>query len=53
MSSIAKAWRKRLAVMLRRFRRIRGYWPDRQVVAAAKHGMVQAVSLGIWPPVEH
>ena len=53
MTSLRSAWRKRLAVMLRRFRRLMGRWPDRQVIRAAKHGVEQAINLGMVPPLEH
>jgi hypothetical protein len=53
MSDLRKAWRKRLAVTLRRFRRLRGRWPHPSVIVAAKIGIEQVVSRGIVPPVEH
>ncbi len=47
------AWRKRLAVTLWRFKRLRGYWPDWQIIAAAHSGMEQAIAQGMQPPVDH
>lgn len=49
----SEAWRKRLAHMLRRFRRLRGRWPDAGIVAAAKRGIEGATCTGLNPPVEH
>jgi hypothetical protein len=46
-------WRKRLADMARRFRRLRGRWPDKQVMEAAAHGYGQAIKRGLRPPIEH
>lgn len=47
------AWRKRLAWRLRSFRKVMGRWPDRQIVAAAKSGIDQAVEQRMMPPWIH
>lgn len=52
-SDLRKAWRKRLAVVVRRFRKIRRRNPHPSIIAAAKRGIGQAIRQGIVPPVEH
>lgn len=50
---LEKLWRDRLARNLRAFRKARGRWPDKDIVAAAKRGIRAAVEMGIRPPYEH
>lgn len=50
---LERLWHKRLAEKLRAFRAVRGYWPDRQIIEAAKSGIRQAVRAGLKPPTEH
>lgn len=50
---LEKAWRKRMAMVTRRYRKINGRWPAKWAMEAAKRGIAQAVAQGIQPPVEH
>lgn len=47
------AWLKRLDLQLARFKRVRGYDVDPQIIAASKRGIEQAVAQGVKPPLEH
>jgi hypothetical protein len=53
VTPLRDAWRKRLANSLRKFRKVRGYWPDRSIVSAMKRGIEQCIDQGIKTPVEH
>lgn len=53
LNPLRSAWRKRAARNLRRFRKVRGYWPHRSIVNAMKLGIEQCIQQGIKPPVEH
>lgn len=50
---IRNLWRKRLARNLRRFKRIKGRWPDLQIIEASKNAIDQAAYEGVLPPYEH
>lgn len=50
---LRSAWRKRLAMMLRRFKRLRGRWPDKDTISAAKRGIERAIAVRLKVPVEH
>jgi hypothetical protein len=48
---VEKLWRIHLAYLLRSFRRVKGRWPDKDIVASAKRGLSYAVKEGIKPIV--
>jgi len=50
---MTKLWRDRLALQLRRFRRIRGRWPVASVIRSAKRGIADAERQGLKPITEH
>lgn len=52
-SESERAWRKRLAQKIRRFKRIRGRWPVKGTVPALKKAIKQAVAQGMKVPTEH
>lgn len=47
------AWLKRLDLQLARFKKVRGYDVDPQIIAASKRGIEQAVARGIAPVTEN
>ena len=48
-----KQWRDRLAKNLRAFKRIKGRWPDAQIVEASKRAFTSAAEQGVKPPYIH
>lgn len=52
-TSIERAWRDRLAHNLKNFRRVKGRWPDKQILSAVKYSIAEAASLGCRPPYQH
>lgn len=50
---ILKEWRDRMAWRLRKFRQVRGRWPDKQIISAAKNAFYVASQNGVRPPYLH
>lgn len=53
MNNFEKLWRDRLAYNLHNFRRVKGRWPDKQIMEAVKASIKIAVEGGYKPPYLH
>jgi hypothetical protein len=52
-STLEQAWRDRLAVKIRRFKKAKGRWPVSGTVPALKRAIAQAIAQGMKVPWEH
>ena len=53
MTDLLREWRTMLASRLRKFRSIYGRWPTKEIIAASKRGIEDAVAKGFHPPRIH